>query len=63
MKDRLLSMKLELDGVMINIVPGNAPKICYEMEERDKFFSPLDEVVERKRGESGDWSRLQRACW
>ena len=48
---------------MKNDVSGYAPQIDWEMEEKEKFWSEFDGVVESiPMVESGEWSRLQWAC-
>ncbi|KAK2887924.1 hypothetical protein Q8A73_019372 [Channa argus] len=50
--DRLMSLKLEVEGVMFNVVSGYAPKVGCELEEKKKFWSELDEVMQNiPRGE------------
>ncbi|KAK2896145.1 hypothetical protein Q8A73_015633 [Channa argus] len=44
--DRLLSLKLEVEGVMFNVVSGYAPQVGCELEEKEKFWSELDEVMQ-----------------
>ncbi|KAK3543979.1 hypothetical protein QTP70_032740, partial [Hemibagrus guttatus] len=44
--DRVMSLKLELEGVMLNVVSGYAPQVGCELEEKEKFWSELDEVME-----------------
>ncbi|KAK3511567.1 hypothetical protein QTP70_010707 [Hemibagrus guttatus] len=42
--DRVMSLKLEIEGVMLNVVSGYAPQVgC---EEKERFWSELDEVME-----------------
>ncbi|KAK3527989.1 hypothetical protein QTP86_013101 [Hemibagrus guttatus] len=43
--DRVMSLKLEIEGVMLN-VSGYAPQVGCELEEKEKFWSELDEVME-----------------
>eukprot|EP00064_Thunnus_orientalis_P019496 superscaffoldBa00004900_g19616 len=43
---RVMSMKLEIEGVMMNAVSAYAPQVGCEMEEKEEFLSELDEVVE-----------------
>ncbi|KAK3537298.1 hypothetical protein QTP70_006969 [Hemibagrus guttatus] len=40
--DRVMSLKLEIEGVMLNDVSGYAPQV----EEKERFWSELDEVME-----------------
>ncbi|KAK3549087.1 hypothetical protein QTP70_031342 [Hemibagrus guttatus] len=44
--DRVMSLKLELEGVMLNVVSGYAPQVGCELEEKKRFWSELDEVME-----------------
>ncbi|KAK3512376.1 hypothetical protein QTP70_007443 [Hemibagrus guttatus] len=44
--DRVMSLKLEIEGVMLNVVSGYAPQIGCELEEKERFWSELDEVME-----------------
>ncbi|KAK3507778.1 hypothetical protein QTP70_000334 [Hemibagrus guttatus] len=44
--DRVMSLKLEIDGVMLNVVSGYAPQVGCELEEKERFWSELDEVME-----------------
>uniref|UniRef100_A0A8C4R3Y4 Endonuclease/exonuclease/phosphatase domain-containing protein n=1 Tax=Eptatretus burgeri TaxID=7764 RepID=A0A8C4R3Y4_EPTBU len=44
--DRVMSVKLEIEGVMMNVISAYAPQVGCEMEEKKYFWSELDEVVE-----------------
>ncbi|KAK3532736.1 hypothetical protein QTP86_028100 [Hemibagrus guttatus] len=44
--DRVMSLKLEIEGVMLNVVSGYAPQVGWELEEKERFWSELDEVME-----------------
>ncbi|KAK3538399.1 hypothetical protein QTP86_001745 [Hemibagrus guttatus] len=44
--DRVMSLKLEIEGVMLNVVSGYAPQVGCELEEKERFWSVLDEVME-----------------
>ncbi|KAI5615035.1 hypothetical protein C0J50_10919, partial [Silurus asotus] len=44
--DRVMNVKLEVEGVIINIISAYAPQVGCEMEKKEKFRSELDEVVE-----------------
>ncbi|KAK3516707.1 hypothetical protein QTP70_022500 [Hemibagrus guttatus] len=44
--DRGMSLKLEIEGVMLNVVSGYAPQVGCELEEKERFWSELDEVME-----------------
>ncbi|KAF3702385.1 hypothetical protein EXN66_Car018073 [Channa argus] len=37
--NRLMSLKLEVEGVMFNVVSGYAPQVGCELEEKEKFWS------------------------
>ncbi|KAI5619089.1 hypothetical protein C0J50_21120 [Silurus asotus] len=43
--DRVMIVKLEVEGVMINVISAYASQVGCEMEEKEKFWSKLDEVV------------------
>ncbi|KAK3558041.1 hypothetical protein QTP86_006419 [Hemibagrus guttatus] len=43
--DRVMSLKLEIEGVMLNVVTGYAPQVGCELEEKERFWSELDEVM------------------
>ncbi|KAF7702422.1 hypothetical protein HF521_001705 [Silurus meridionalis] len=43
--DRVMNVKLEVEGMMINVISAYAPQVGCEMEEKEKFWSELDEVV------------------
>ncbi|KAK3540944.1 hypothetical protein QTP86_006405 [Hemibagrus guttatus] len=47
--DRVMSLKLEIEGVMLNVVSGYAPQVGCELEEKERFWSELDEVMESRR--------------
>ncbi|KAK3542298.1 hypothetical protein QTP86_021960, partial [Hemibagrus guttatus] len=44
--DRVMSLKLEIEGVKLNVVSGYAPQVGCELEEKERFWSELDEVME-----------------
>ncbi|KAK3524726.1 hypothetical protein QTP86_001651 [Hemibagrus guttatus] len=44
--DRVMILKLEIEGVMLNVVSGYAPQVGCELEEKERFWSELDEVME-----------------
>ncbi|KAK3545935.1 hypothetical protein QTP70_016965 [Hemibagrus guttatus] len=44
--DRVMSLKLEIEGVMLNVVSGYAPQVGCELEEKERFWRELDEVME-----------------
>ncbi|KAK3506481.1 hypothetical protein QTP70_001796, partial [Hemibagrus guttatus] len=44
--DRVMSLKLEIEEVILNVVSGYAPQVGCELEEKDRFWSELDEVME-----------------
>ncbi|KAK3522807.1 hypothetical protein QTP86_001539 [Hemibagrus guttatus] len=45
--DRVMSLKLEIEGVMLNVVSGYTTQVGCELEEKERFWSELDEVMER----------------
>ena len=44
--DRMMYMKLDIDGVMMTVISVYAPQVGCLMEEKDKFSTDLDEVME-----------------
>ncbi|KAI5627379.1 hypothetical protein C0J50_13071 [Silurus asotus] len=44
--DRVMNMKLEVEGLMINVISAYASQVSCEMEKKEKSWSELDEVVE-----------------
>ncbi|KAK3552015.1 hypothetical protein QTP70_031597, partial [Hemibagrus guttatus] len=44
--DRVMSLKFEIEGVMLNVVSGYAPQVGCELEEKERFWTELDEVME-----------------
>ena len=44
--DRVINVKLEVEGVMINIISAYAPQVGCGMEEKESFWSELDGAVE-----------------
>ena len=46
MSDREMSVKLEVEGEMINIISAYAPQVGCEVDEKEEFWSEFDEVME-----------------
>ena len=44
--DRLMAMKLEVNGSILNIVSAYAPQVNYSMEEKNDFWENLDGLIE-----------------
>ena len=44
--DRMLYMKLDIEGVMMTVISAYAPQVACLKEEKDKLWTDLDEVVE-----------------
>ncbi|KAE8288310.1 hypothetical protein D5F01_LYC12175 [Larimichthys crocea] len=44
--DRVMSLKLEIEGVTFNVVSGYAPQVGCELEEKETFWLDLDEVMQ-----------------
>ncbi|KAK3574646.1 hypothetical protein QTP86_011559 [Hemibagrus guttatus] len=44
--ERVMGLKLEIEGVMLNVVSGYAPQVGCELGEKERFWSELDEVME-----------------
>ena len=47
MSNRLMAMKLEVNGSILNIVSTYAPQVNNSMEEKNDFWEDLDELIER----------------
>ncbi|MCJ8747486.1 hypothetical protein PDJAM_G00154020 [Pangasius djambal] len=41
-----MRLKLEIEGVMLNVVSGYVPQVGCELEEKERLWSELDEVIE-----------------
>ncbi|KAK3514603.1 hypothetical protein QTP70_021515 [Hemibagrus guttatus] len=41
-----MSLKLDIEGVLLNVVSGYAPQVGCDLEEKVRFWSELDEVME-----------------
>ena len=46
MSDRLMAMKLEVKGWLLNIVSAYAPQVRSSMEEKNDFWEDLDGLIE-----------------
>ena len=46
MSDRLMAMKLEVKGFILNIVSAYAPQVNNNMEEKNHFWEDLDKLIE-----------------
>ena len=44
--DRLMAMKLEVNGSILNILSAYAPQVNNSMEEKNDFWEDLDELIE-----------------
>ncbi|KAI5615411.1 hypothetical protein C0J50_10766 [Silurus asotus] len=44
--DRVMIVKVEVEGMMINVISAYAPQVGCEMEEKGRFWSELDDVVD-----------------
>ena len=44
--DRLMAMKLEIKGSILNIVSAYAPQVNYSMEDKNDFWEGLDGLIE-----------------
>ena len=43
---RVMNVKLDIEGVMMNVVSGSSPQVGCNMEEKEKFCGSLNEVGE-----------------
>ena len=57
--DRLMAMKLEVYGFILNIVRVYTPQVNNSMEEKNDFWEDLDGLIESisKRREDSSWCR------
>ena len=44
--DRIICLKMELDGVMLNVISAYAPQVGCKREEKETFGIDLDKKVE-----------------
>ena len=44
--DRVMCVKLEIEGVIMNLISAYGPQVGCELEQKEEFWSELDEVVE-----------------
>ena len=44
--DRLMAVKLEVNGSILNIVSAYAPQVNNSMEEKNDFWEDLDGLIE-----------------
>ena len=44
--DRMMYMKVDIEGVLMTVISAYAPQVGCLTEEKDKFWTDLDEVVE-----------------
>ena len=61
-KARVMGLQLEIEGVMFSVVGDYAPQLVSKFEEREKFWSEVDKVMQSIPRDS-DWCRLQWTCW
>ena len=45
--ERIICLKMELDGVMLNVISAYAPQVGCIREEKETFWLDLDETVEK----------------
>ena len=45
--DRIICLKMEFDGVMLNVISAYAPQVGCVREEKEGFWLDLDETVEK----------------
>ena len=49
--DMMMSVKMEIEGVMVNVISAAyAPQVGCELEEKEDFWNDLDEMVESAQG-------------
>ena len=47
MSDRAMCMKLEIEGVLFNVISAYAPQVGCNTEEKEEFWNELDEEVQK----------------
>ena len=45
--DRIICLKMELDGVILNVISAYAPQVGCRREDKEAFWLDLDETVEK----------------
>ena len=45
--DKIICLKMELNGVMLNVISAYAPQVECIREEKEAFWLNLDETVEK----------------
>ena len=61
--DRLISIKLEVDRILINIVSAYVPQVGCDKEKKEAFWADLEEVVGKiLRGETCDRGGPNYSC-
>ena len=45
--DWIICLKIELDGVMLNVISAHAPQVGTIRKEKEAFWLDLDETVEK----------------
>ena len=46
MSDRAMGMKLEMGGIILNVLSAYAPQVGCELEEKERFWRDMDELLE-----------------
>ena len=41
-----MCLKLEIECVMFNVLSGSSPQVDWELEEKEKYWLELDEVLQ-----------------
>ena len=44
--DRMMSVKMEIDGVMVNVISAYVPQMRSELKQKEDFLNDMDEMVE-----------------
>ena len=48
--DRMMSVKMEIEEMMVNVISAYAPQVGYELKAKEDFRNDLDEMVECAQG-------------
>ena len=61
--DRLITAKLLIDAININIVSAHAPQVGCTDEEKEEFWEELEVLISSREGHDNNRSRSQWAYW
>ena len=53
-----MCVKVQIEGVMVNVVSGYALELCCELEGKNMFWNELDDREHPQGKESGTWTLM-----